>query len=151
MSSEPFDYLFKFLLIGESGTGKSCLLYRFADDKFIDSHISTIGLDFKIRTIELNGKIVKLQIWDTAGQERFRTITTAYYKGSHGIMLVFDLHNRYTFNQIPYWYEEALRYVGEKTKIYLIGNKCDLEPLVTKEEINKLTNKLNIPYRLSRN
>merc|ERR1712070_176799 len=74
-----YDYLFKLLLIGDSGVGKSCLLLRFADDTYTESYISTIGVDFKIRTIELESKTIKLQIWDTAGQERFRTITSSYY------------------------------------------------------------------------
>uniref|UniRef100_A0A671T3Q9 small monomeric GTPase n=1 Tax=Sinocyclocheilus anshuiensis TaxID=1608454 RepID=A0A671T3Q9_9TELE len=77
-----YDYLFKLLLIGDSGVGKTCLLFRFSDDAFNTTFISTIGIDFKIRTVELNGKKIKLQIWDTAGQERFRTITTAYYRGA---------------------------------------------------------------------
>ncbi|AQK73196.1 ypt homolog4, partial [Zea mays] len=81
------DYLFKLLLIGDSGVGKSCLLLRFADDSYLDSYISTIGVDFKIRTVEQDGKTIKLQIWDTAGQERFRTITSSYYRGAHGIIV----------------------------------------------------------------
>uniref|UniRef100_A0A665VSV9 small monomeric GTPase n=1 Tax=Echeneis naucrates TaxID=173247 RepID=A0A665VSV9_ECHNA len=82
-----YDYLFKLLLIGDSGVGKSCLLLRFSDDTYTDSYISTIGVDFKIRTIDMDGKTVKLQIWDTAGQERFRTITSSYYRGAHGIII----------------------------------------------------------------
>ena len=89
MSARPkYDHLVKLLLIGDSGVGKSCLLLRFSDDQFTASFITTIGIDFKIRTIELEGKRIKLQIWDTAGQERFKTITTAYYRGAMGIMLV---------------------------------------------------------------
>ncbi len=86
------------MLIGDSGVGKSCCLLRFSEDSFTPSFITTIGIDFKIRTIELDGKRVKLQIWDTAGQERFRTITTAYYRGAMGILLVYDVTDERSFN-----------------------------------------------------
>lgn len=90
----------KLLLIGDSGVGKSCCLLRFSEDSFTPSFITTIGIDFKIRTIELDGKRVKLQIWDTAGQERFRTITTAYYRGAMGILLVYDVTDAKSFNSM---------------------------------------------------
>ena len=105
MNSE-YDYLFKLLLIGDSGVGKSCLLLRFADDTYTESYISTIGVDFKIRTIELDGKTIKLQIWDTAGQERFRTLTSSYYRGCHGIILVFDVNERSSFDNLKQWLDE---------------------------------------------
>lgn len=92
----------KLLLIGDSGVGKSCCLLRFSEDSFTPSFITTIGIDFKIRTIELDGKRVKLQIWDTAGQERFRTITTAYYRGAMGILLVYDVTDERSFNSEYY-------------------------------------------------
>lgn len=95
---EANKHQIKLLLIGDSGVGKSCCLLRFSEDSFTPSFITTIGIDFKIRTIELDGKRVKLQIWDTAGQERFRTITTAYYRGAMGILLVYDVTDERSFN-----------------------------------------------------
>ena len=109
MNSE-YDYLFKLLLIGDSGVGKSCLLLRFADDTYTESYISTIGVDFKIRTIQLDGKTIKLQIWDTAGQERFRTITSSYYRGAHGIIVVYDTTEMESFNNVKQWLHEIDRY-----------------------------------------
>ncbi len=125
-SSPEYDYLFKLLLIGDSGVGKSCLLLRFSDDTYTESYISTIGVDFKIRTIELDGKTVKLQIWDTAGQERFRTITSSYYRGAHGIIVVYDVTDQETFNNIGHWLEEIKRYACDGVNKLVVGNKCDL-------------------------
>jgi len=124
--SADYDYLFKLLLIGDSGVGKSCLLLRFSDDTYTDSYISTIGVDFKIRTIELDGKTIKLQIWDTAGQERFRTITSSYYRGAHGIIVVYDCTDLESFNNVKQWLEEIDRYACENVNKLLVGNKCDL-------------------------
>eukprot|EP01114_Cavostelium_apophysatum_P016686 TRINITY_DN479_c0_g1_i1.p1 TRINITY_DN479_c0_g1~~TRINITY_DN479_c0_g1_i1.p1 ORF type:complete len:652 (-),score=239.59 TRINITY_DN479_c0_g1_i1:843-2798(-) len=122
-----YDYLFKILLIGDSGVGKSCLLLRFADNSyFTESYISTIGVDFKIRTIELGGKTVKLQIWDTTGQERFRTITSSYYRGAHGILVVYDTTDQVSFNNVKQWFSEIDRYACQSVNKMLIGNKSDL-------------------------
>merc|ERR1712157_499578 len=122
-----YDYLFKLVLIGDSGVGKSCLLLRFADDSFTDSYISTIGVDFRFRTVNIDMKTVKLQIWDTAGQERFRTITSAYYRGAHGIIMVYDVTNSESFEHVEEWLSEVNRHASETTKKLLVGNKCDLE------------------------
>jgi len=124
--SAAYDYLIKLLLIGDSGVGKSCLLLRFSDDSFTPSFITTIGIDFKIRTIELEGKRIKLQIWDTAGQERFRTITTAYYRGAMGILLVYDVTDEKSFNNIRNWIRNIEQHATESVNKILIGNKCDM-------------------------
>jgi len=147
MSSE-YDYLFKLLLIGDSGVGKSCLLLRFADDTYTESYISTIGVDFKIRTIQLDGKTIKLQIWDTAGQERFRTITSSYYRGAHGIIVVYDTTELESFNNVKQWLHEIDRYASEGVNKLLVGNKSDL---VTKKQVEEATAKdladsLSIPF-----
>jgi Ras-related protein Rab-1A len=123
---DTYDYLFKLLIIGNSGVGKSCMLTRFADKTFSASYISTIGVDFKISTFDLDGKRVKLQIWDTAGQERFRTITSSYYRGAHGILLVYDVTCRDSFDHIKDWLNEVDRYAGPNVPKILVGNKIDL-------------------------
>nr|XP_033812083.1 ras-related protein ORAB-1-like [Geotrypetes seraphini]XP_033812084.1 ras-related protein ORAB-1-like [Geotrypetes seraphini]XP_033812085.1 ras-related protein ORAB-1-like [Geotrypetes seraphini] len=143
-----YDYLFKLLLIGDSGVGKSCLLLRFADDTYTDSYISTIGVDFKIRTIEQEGKTIKLQIWDTAGQERFRTITSSYYRGAHGIIIVYDVTDQDSFSNVQQWLEEINRYASENVNKLLVGNKSDL---TTKKVVDYTTAKeyadsLQIPF-----
>ncbi|XP_046857709.1 ras-related protein ORAB-1-like [Xenia sp. Carnegie-2017] len=124
--NDEYDYLFKLLLIGDSGVGKSCILLRFADDTFSESYISTIGVDFKIRTLTLNNKQIKLQIWDSAGQERFRTLTTAYYRSAHGIILVYDVNDRETFIHIENWLQEVSKYAANEVNRVLVGNKCDV-------------------------
>lgn len=124
--AKSYDYLFKLLLIGDSGVGKTCLLFRFSEDAFNSTFISTIGIDFKIRTIELDGKKIKLQIWDTAGQERFRTITTAYYRGAMGIMLVYDITNEKTFENIKNWIRNIEEHAAPDVQKMILGNKCDM-------------------------
>lgn len=143
-----YDYLFKLLLIGDSGVGKSCLLLRFADDTYTQSYISTIGVDFKIRTIDLDGKTVKLQIWDTAGQERFRTITSSYYRGAHGIIIVYDVTDKESFNNVKHWIQEIDKYAADGVKKLLVGNKCDLmsKKVVSYDEAKELADSLNIQF-----
>jgi len=144
-----YDYLFKLLLIGDSGVGKSCLLLRFADDCYMESYISTIGVEFKIRTIELDGKTVKLQIWDTAGQERFRTITSSYYRGAHGIIIVYDVTDRESFNNVKQWLAEIDKYASsENVNKLLVGNKSDLasKKVVSYDEAKELADSLGIKF-----
>mmetsp|Transcript_2600 Transcript_2600/g.4007 ORF Transcript_2600/g.4007 Transcript_2600/m.4007 type:complete len:227 (-) Transcript_2600:56-736(-) len=121
-----YDFLFKILLIGNSGVGKSALIMRFADDIFHSSFASTIGVDFKLRTVELNGQKIKLQIWDTAGQERFKTVTNAYFRGSHGIILVYDITKESSFAALDDWLMELGKSAPSNCLKLIIGNKCDL-------------------------
>ena len=150
MAKKTYDLLFKLLLIGDSGVGKTCILFRFSDDAFNTTFISTIGIDFKIKTIELRGKKIKLQIWDTAGQERFHTITTSYYRyrnqnslsyifyvslikmvffsrGAMGIMLVYDITNSKSFDNIAKWLRNIQEHANEDVEKMILGNKCDME------------------------
>ncbi|KAA6399432.1 MAG: putative rab family small GTPase [Streblomastix strix] len=124
--SGDIEHVFKILLVGDQGVGKSNLLLRFADDLFTDSYIATIGVDFKFRTVEIDGKMIKLQIWDTAGQERFRTITYSYYRGAHGIVIVYDCTDQLTFHKVSTWISDADKYVNENVAKLMLGNKCDL-------------------------
>ncbi|XP_021359664.1 ras-related protein Rab-8A-like isoform X2 [Mizuhopecten yessoensis] len=138
--AKTYDYLFKLLLIGDSGVGKTCVLFRFSEDAFNSTFISTIGIDFKIRTIELDGKKIKLQIWDTAGQERFRTITTAYYRGAMGIMLVYDITNEKSFENIRNWIGNIEEHASQDVEKMILGNKCDMNDkrMVSKERGEQL-------------
>ncbi|CAG9334028.1 unnamed protein product [Blepharisma stoltei] len=124
MARRDYDFLFKLVLVGDSGVGKSCLLLRFADDTFSESYISTIGVDFRFKTFTIDNKLVKLQIWDTAGQERFRTITSAYYRGADAILIVFDKTNKESLDHIKDWVEEINKYSEGSVRV-LLGNKCD--------------------------
>jgi len=124
---EGYDLQIKLLTIGNSGVGKTCLLLRYANDSFSPTFITTIGIDFKIKTVDIDGKRIKLQIWDTAGQERFRTITTSYFRGAQGILLVYDVTDRNSFNSIKTWVEEIERNADKAVNKVLIGNKCDVD------------------------
>ncbi|CAH8841929.1 unnamed protein product [Trichobilharzia szidati] len=126
MAKKCYDVLFKLLLIGDSGVGKTCLLIRYVEDSFTSTFISTIGIDFKIKTIELEGKRIKLQIWDTAGQERFQTITASYYRGAMGIMLIYDITSRKTFDNIQRWMGNIQSLASEDVEKLVVANKCDV-------------------------
>ena len=119
------EILIKLLIIGESSVGKSCLLLRFAEDKFNENFLTTIGIDFKVRKETIDDAKVKLQIWDTAGQEKFRTITKAYYRGANGILLVFDVTKRDSFNKTRSWMTSIKESITDPVDIVLVGNKAD--------------------------
>jgi len=139
MAAQPrqrqYDLLIKLLLIGDSGVGKSCILIRFADDSFSPSFITTIGIDFKIRTVEIEGKQIKLQIWDTAGQERFKTITTAYYRGAMGILLVYDVTSEASFANVNSWMSAIQQHASDSVNRVLIGNKADTTGSIAEQRV----------------
>ena len=138
--NKDYDYIFKLVLIGDTCVGKSCILVRFSDDIFDDNYVTTIGVDFRFKTMAIKNKIVKIQIWDTAGQERYRSITTAYYRGAAAIIICCDCTNRESFDNIKNWIEEISKYTDNDSldKIVFL-NKCDLneERCIKKEEIEQ--------------
>lgn len=122
-----YSYLFKYIIIGDTGVGKSCLLLQFTDKRFQPVHDLTIGVEFGARMVTIDSKHIKLQIWDTAGQESFRSITRSYYRGAAGALLVYDITRRDTFKHLSRWLDEARQHSQSNMVIMLIGNKNDLE------------------------
>lgn len=123
-----YSYVFKYIIVGDSSVGKSCLLLQFTDQRFKPAHDLTIGVEFGSRTVEVDrNNTVKLQIWDTAGQESFRSITRSYYRGAICALLVYDITRRYTFQNLVRWLEEMLEHAYSRMSIILVGNKKDLE------------------------
>ena len=129
-SDEDYDYLFKLVLIGDSGVGKSNLLGRFTKNEFSKESKSTIGVEFATRSIRVDDKVVKAQIWDTAGQERYRAITSAYYRGAVGALLVYDVTRQSTYESVRRWLKELRGHTDSNIVIMLVGNKADLRHLL---------------------
>eukprot|EP00919_Chromeraceae_sp_WS-2016_P074378 GHVR01175998.1.p1 GENE.GHVR01175998.1~~GHVR01175998.1.p1 ORF type:complete len:217 (+),score=39.16 GHVR01175998.1:36-686(+) len=126
---DDYDYLFKIVLIGDSGVGKSNLLSRFTRDEFNLESKSTIGVEFATKSVTITNQVVKAQIWDTAGQERYRAITSAYYRGAVGALLVYDISKRSSFENIDRWLKELRDHASANIVVLLVGNKCDLHHL----------------------
>lgn len=146
--NSQYDHLFKMLFIGDSGVGKSAIINKHVDNTFNDSRISTIGVDFKISTQEVNGKLIKLQIWDTAGQERFRSIVNSYYRGGQCIVIVFDLTDVESFNKISFWIEEIKQY-GQSNPppvIFIVGNKVDRQRKISYDEAKTTAESFGAKY-----
>ena len=144
---QQYDCLFKILLVGNSSVGKSSLFLRFVDDIWNDVFVPTIGVDFKIKTLKINEKNVKLQIWDTAGQERFRTITKSYYKDANGIILTYDISNSDSLKNIQNWMKLIEQNAEDGVCKILVGNKCDLENrVVQKEEGEKIAQDFGMKF-----
>ncbi|XP_051777499.1 ras-related protein Rab-43 [Erpetoichthys calabaricus] len=128
-ADEAYDFLFKIVLIGDAGVGKTCVVQRFKSGIFVERQGNTIGVDFTMKTVDIQGKRVKLQIWDTAGQERFRTITQSYYRSANGAIIAYDISKSSSFHSVPRWIEDVQRYAGSNIVQLLIGNKSDLNHL----------------------
>ena len=142
------DVLFKILLIGDSGVGKTSVILRYTKNVFHEEFLNSIGVDFKSKDLNIDGRKVKLQIWDTAGQERFRTITTSYYRGAHAIVIVFDLTKRQTYEHVQKWMNDINRFAKENVLKLIIGNKSDLtnEIQVSYEEVRALASQMKATY-----
>ncbi|CAD8108723.1 unnamed protein product [Paramecium primaurelia] len=146
-SKDTYDLLMKVLLIGNSGVGKTQILLRYTENQFKTSFLSTIGIDFKIKKISVDEKVIKMQIWDTAGQERYQTITQTYYKGAMGIILVFAVNDQESFHDIEKWMNQIKQHASDNIIKVLIGNKTDLpDRCITYEQAMKMAQKYNIPY-----
>ena len=146
---EEYYRLYKILLLGDCAVGKSCLLLRYCENSFQESHLSTIGLDFRLKTINLeNNRKIRIQIWDTAGEDRFRAITKNYYKGAHGIILIYDVTDQQSFQHIKDWVDKIKEESNEGVIIYLVGNKIDLidKRIITNADGNKLAEEIKIKY-----
>ncbi|KAG2332734.1 hypothetical protein Bca52824_003914 [Brassica carinata] len=144
-SEDDYDYLFKVVLTGDSGVGKSNLLSRFTKNDFSHDSRSTIGVEFATRSIQVDDKIVKAQIWDTAGQERYRAITSAYYRGAVGALLVYDVTRHVTFENVERWLKELRNHTDANIVIMLVGNKADLRHLraIPTEEVKAFAEREN--------
>ena len=143
-----YELLYKIIIIGDSGAGKSNILSRYLNDDFNLESKNTVGVELGTKYLKIKGKGAKLQIWDTAGQERYRSITTSYYKGSHGCFIVYDIANEESFENVDKWYSEAVKTTSENVSIILVGNKCDLEDQrkITKEMGEEKAKNLKCPF-----
>ena len=144
-----YNYLFKVVFVGDAGVGKTQIINKFVKNKFSNDYNPTIGLDFYSKTINSNGKIIKLQLWDTAGQEKFRTITRTYYKSGHLIVFVYAVDDKKSFGNIQSWVDDVKNNTNEKTKFLLVGNKCDLgkdKRQVSTEEAQQYAKEKNMEF-----
>eukprot|EP01089_Gocevia_fonbrunei_P023206 TRINITY_DN9680_c0_g1_i1.p1 TRINITY_DN9680_c0_g1~~TRINITY_DN9680_c0_g1_i1.p1 ORF type:complete len:222 (-),score=41.22 TRINITY_DN9680_c0_g1_i1:86-751(-) len=152
-SKEKFDYMLKVVIVGDSGVGKSNIMTRFTNDKFSDTSKATIGVAFATKSIQVPltetvTKHVKLQVWDTAGQERYRALSSAYYRGAHGALIVYDITNKQSMDNVKIWLDEIDRFCTQDIAVILVGNKCDLSDkrCVSRDEGTKYADSNNLYF-----
>ena len=143
-----YELLYKIIIIGDTCVGKSNILSRYLKDEFKDDEKATVGVELGTKFLKIKDIGAKLQIWDTAGQERYRSITSSYYKGSHGCFIVYDITNEVTFQNVDKWFEQAQKEASKDVSIILVGNKCDLENerKITKEKGEEKAKNFNCPF-----
>jgi len=145
--SKGKEFVAKLLIIGDQRVGKSCILTRFTENFYTPHSIMTVGIDYKTKKIKVDGTEIKLQIWDTAGQEKYRSITQNFYKNAMGVVIVFDLTDEGTFDNVRNWIRQIKNHAGENVCKLLVGNKCDIEEnRVSKEKIAEFVKETNIEY-----
>ena len=147
MKTHKYGYLFKLVIVGDPGVGKTSLLLRFTDDYFSADHLATIGGDFKNKIINIENQLFKLHIWDIAGEDSFRTTHRVYYKGAHGVILIYDVTDQNSFKNVHYWLKQIERNANDSIRKVLVGNKCDKpDRVITEEEGKKLADDFNMKF-----
>ena len=149
MKDTSTDYIFKILTLGDSQVGKTSLLLRFTENKFVDNNIATIGIDVQVKTINYKGKKIELQLWDSAGQEKFRSLSRQFYSKAQGIILVYDITNKGSFTALKQWLKDIHTNFSNQPNMILVGNKTDLKSAVDKADVIEFTKELNIPLFLT--
>ena len=146
--NNDYDYIFKIILVGDSGVGKSSMLTRFVDEAYCNVFMSTIGVDFKIKTLNIDNKICKIQVWDTAGQEKYKSITNVYYRGAQACIIVYDVTDRMSFQNVYNWIQDLETHAADDIYMLLVGNKSDLssQRAVTELEGYQFANNMNILF-----
>ena len=147
MLNRDYDHIFKIITLGESGIGKTSLITRFAHDIFEENHLASIGVGFLFKVLDIENKIIKIQLWDICGSERFKTVSPSYYRRTNGAIVAYDISDKWSFDQVKFWVNEVKAHSKMKTNIVIVGTKCDiLDREVTEEEGKKLADELGVKY-----
>ena len=147
LNQEDYDHIFKIITLGESGIGKTSLIKRFAHDIFEENRVPTIVVDFLIKVLDIENKIIKIQLWDICGSERFKTVSPSYYRRTNGAIVAYDISDKWSFDRVKFWVNEVKKHPEIKTNVVIVGTKCDiLDREVTEEEGKKLADELGVRY-----